>query len=69
MSKRTGRHHNAELKAEASRRHHLKKEDVSAICGDRCLPPAAEHFYIEKPNMVAPSSYTSVVDRGASPSP
>ena len=34
MSKRTRRHHTAEQKAEALRRHRVKKEDVSAICED-----------------------------------
>ena len=43
MSKRTRRHHSAEQKAEALRRHHVKKEEVSSICEDLKLNPSV--FY------------------------
>ena len=40
MSKRTRRRHTAEQKAEALRRHHLQKQEVSAICEDLQLNPS-----------------------------
>jgi transposase-like protein len=43
MSKRTRRRHTAEQKTEALKRHHLQKEDVSAICEDLKLNPSV--FY------------------------
>jgi transposase-like protein len=51
MSKRTRRNHTAELKAEALRRHYLKKEDVSAICEDLKLSPSL--FYLWQRNLFA----------------
>jgi transposase-like protein len=44
MSKRTRRRHTAEQKAEDLRRHHIKKEEVSAICEDMKLNPSL--FYV-----------------------
>ncbi len=40
MSKRSRRRHSAEEKAEALRRHHVEKQDVSAICEDLKLNPS-----------------------------
>jgi transposase-like protein len=37
MSKRPRRRHSAEQKAEALKRHHLQKQDVSTICEDRTV--------------------------------
>jgi transposase len=43
MAKRTRRRHSAEQKAEALKRHHLQKQDVSTICEDLKLQPSV--FY------------------------
>jgi transposase-like protein len=43
MSKRPRRRHSAEQKAEALKRHHLQKQDVSTICEDLKLNPSV--FY------------------------
>jgi transposase len=43
MTKRTRRRHTAEQKAEALKRHHLQKQDVSTICEDLKLQPSV--FY------------------------
>ena len=40
MAKRTRRHHSAEQKAEALKRHHLQKEEVSSICEELKLNPS-----------------------------
>lgn len=40
MNKRTRRRHTAEQKAEALKRHHLEKQEVSAICEDLKLNPS-----------------------------
>lgn len=39
LSKRTRRHHSLEQKADALRRHHLQKEEISRICEDLKLSP------------------------------
>jgi transposase len=43
MAKRSRRRHSAEQKAEALKRHHLQKQDVSTICEDLKLNPSV--FY------------------------
>src|SRR5215471_14720848 len=40
MAKRTRRRHSAEQKAEALKRHHLQKEEVSKICEEMRLNPS-----------------------------
>lgn len=61
MSKRTRRHHSAEQKAEALRRHHVKKEEVSSICEDLKLNPSV--FYHWQRNLFA--NATLAVEGGA----
>ena len=43
MTKRSRRRHSAEQKAEALKRHHLQKQEVSTICEDLRLNPSV--FY------------------------
>jgi transposase len=43
MTKRSRRRHTAEQKAEALKRHHLQKQEVSTICEDLKLNPSV--FY------------------------
>lgn len=43
MTKRTRRRHTAEQKADALKRHHLQKQEVSTICEDLKLNPSV--FY------------------------
>jgi transposase-like protein len=40
MAKRTRRRHSAEQKAEALKKHHLEKQDVSTICEEMKLNPS-----------------------------
>jgi len=40
MSSRTRRRHTSEQKAEALRRHHLQKQEVSTVCEDLKLNPS-----------------------------
>ena len=40
MTKRTRRRHTAEQKADALKRHHLQKQDVSKICEEMKLQPS-----------------------------
>ena len=61
MSKRTRRYHSAEQKAEAPRRHHVKKEEVSSICEDLKLNPSV--FYHWQRNLFA--NATLAVEGGA----
>jgi len=61
MSKRTRRHHSPEQKAEALRRHHVKKEEISAICEEMKLAPSL--FYQWQRNLFA--NATLAVEGGA----
>jgi transposase len=63
MNKRTRRRHTAEQKAEALRRHHLEKQDVSAICEELKLNPSL--FYTWQRSLFANAG--AALDAASSP--
>jgi transposase len=63
MSKRSRRRHTAEQKAEALKRHHLEKEEVSAICEELKLNPSL--FYTWQRTLFA--NAPAALDASAAP--